>query len=64
MPKQVAFTYDGVDKSLLHRAVRESRQIAENLMNELYPGSPPTPSLNAHTPHTPPLALVIFPDID
>jgi len=30
--------YDGVDKSLLYRAVRETRQITENLMRELYPG--------------------------
>jgi hypothetical protein len=30
--------YDGVDKSLLYRAVRETRQITENLMRELCPG--------------------------
>ena len=49
MPKQVEFMYDGVDKSLLYRAVRESRDIAENLMSELYPGPslplPPSPAL-------------------
>ena len=29
---------DGVGKSLLYRAVRETKQITANLMNELYPG--------------------------
>ena len=30
--------YDGTDKTLLYRAVRETKQITENLMNDLYPG--------------------------
>jgi hypothetical protein len=33
-PPAINFVFDGVDKSLLHRAVRETRQIAENLMRE------------------------------
>ena len=37
-PKHISFVYDGIDKSLLYRAVRETKQITENLMNDLYPG--------------------------
>jgi hypothetical protein len=37
-PPHINFTHDGVDMSLLYRAVRETKQISENLMRQLYPG--------------------------
>jgi hypothetical protein len=36
-PPHINFTCDGVDKSLLHRAVRETKQISENHMRQLHP---------------------------
>ena len=37
-PPAINSVFDGVEKSQLHRAVRETKQITENLMRELCPG--------------------------
>ena len=38
VPEEINFLYDGVDKSMLHQAVRESKAIVGRIMDKIYPG--------------------------
>ena len=38
VPEEINFLYDGVDKSMLHLAVRESKAIVGRIMDKIYPG--------------------------